>query len=75
MADCVVLSSFAPRFKTDCLRQRDGKTVPTCRERLEGYSRNHLAPDLPFKIEPGGEANLKGYDKPVPYFLVTARET
>ena len=46
---------------------------PTCRKRLEGYRRNHLAPDLPFDIESGGEANLKGYDKLVPYYLVKSR--
>jgi len=43
---------------------------PNCRLRLDGYRRNNLAPNLPFTIEPGGEADLKGYDKPVPYFLV-----
>lgn len=47
---------------------------PNCHKRLEGYRRNHLSPNLPFDIEPGGEANLKGYDKPVPYYLVTARK-
>ncbi len=43
---------------------------PNCRRRLDGYRRNNLAPSLPFTIEPGGEADLKGYDEPVPYFLV-----
>jgi len=43
---------------------------PDCHRRLDGYRRNNLALRLPFSIEPRGEANLKGFDKPVPYFLV-----
>lgn len=46
---------------------------PNCRQRLEGYRRNTLASHLPFTIEPGGEARLKGYDKPIQYFLVKQR--
>ena len=46
---------------------------PNCRRRLEDYRRNTLAPQLPFTIESGGEASLKGYDKPVPYFLVKTK--
>lgn len=44
---------------------------PNCRRRLEDYRRNNLAVDLPFTITDGGEAPLKGYDSPVPYFLVS----
>lgn len=45
---------------------------PGCREKLEGYRKNNLAKSLPFQIEEGGVAELKGYDKPVEYFLVSS---
>ncbi|MDG2360442.1 MAG: adenylate/guanylate cyclase domain-containing protein [Planctomycetaceae bacterium] len=58
------------------LAQRDEIVIgPNCHKRLEEYRRNNLAPKLPFTVTPAGEANLKGYDKPVQYYLVTASET
>jgi class 3 adenylate cyclase len=48
---------------------------PNCHKRLEEYRRNNLAPELPFTVTLAGEANLKGYDKPVQYYMVTACET
>ncbi len=48
---------------------------PKCAELLEIYRKESYLPELPFNIEPAGEAELKGYDKPVPCFLISEKET
>lgn len=53
----------------------EGQVVigPNCRRRLEDYRRNNLATELPFTIVDEGEAPLKGYEQPVPYYLVSRK--
>ena len=41
---------------------------PVCKERLEGYRRSTLDDALPFEIREAGNAQLKGYDEPKPYY-------
>lgn len=46
---------------------------PNCRDAIELYRSASLATDLPFEVAAGGNAQLKGADEPVPYYVVTAR--
>ncbi len=43
---------------------------PQCAQLLETYRKEAYLKELPFVIREGGQAGLKGYDEPVPYYLV-----
>lgn len=46
---------------------------PACADLLETYRKEAYLAELPFDIEKGGEASLKGYDEPVPYYKISRR--
>ncbi len=43
---------------------------PTCAGLLETYRKEAYLKELPFEILDGGKASLKGYDEPVPYYII-----
>jgi len=47
---------------------------PHCAELLETYRKEAYLEELPFCIRKGGEAKLKGYDDPVPYYFITEKQ-
>ncbi|MDH4130094.1 MAG: adenylate/guanylate cyclase domain-containing protein [Spirochaetota bacterium] len=44
---------------------------PECNRLLEIYKKEAYLTNLPFEVIKGGEAQLKGYDTPVPYYIVS----
>ncbi len=55
---------------------REGQILagPHCAELLETYRKEAYLEELPFCIRKGGEAKLKGYDDPVPYYFITEKD-